>query len=201
MSTNAIDTKTKIFFAALRLFATDGYDKVSVRSLSDAVGIKVASLYNHYEHKDQILATCYDFYLRHRYQTRLTREQYEPILIHGTQKKVMDSINYSFPEEITLDMIYALLIIYSRIYTDPRAKEIYASEISGAMAYLEEFFNVGIKVGRFHPFNISTVSLIIISTRLFSAQSVTIAPEDKHQWRGAEHDFFNELVRIIPFKY
>jgi hypothetical protein len=45
------------------------------------------------------------------------------------------------------------------------------------------------------------VSLIVLSFRLFTAQSVVIKPELKSDWRRAELDFFKELTNLIPFKY
>jgi AcrR family transcriptional regulator len=41
--------------AALELFARDGYDAASMRDLADAVGIRAASLYNHFGSKEDIL--------------------------------------------------------------------------------------------------------------------------------------------------
>lgn len=53
-------TKEKILSAALRLFARDGYEGVSVEQIAAAVGIKAPSLYKHYQGKrdifDSILA-------------------------------------------------------------------------------------------------------------------------------------------------
>jgi AcrR family transcriptional regulator len=41
--------------AALDLFERDGYDAATMRGLADAVGIKAASLYNHFRSKEDIL--------------------------------------------------------------------------------------------------------------------------------------------------
>ena len=48
------DTKKKILDKALELFATQGYDSVSVGEIAQAVGIKAPSLYNHYPSKQAI---------------------------------------------------------------------------------------------------------------------------------------------------
>lgn len=48
------DTKQKIIDKALELFATYGYDAVSVGEIAKAVGIKAPSLYNHYSSKQAI---------------------------------------------------------------------------------------------------------------------------------------------------
>ena len=48
------DTKQRILDQALELFATHGYDSVSVGEIAAAVGIKAPSLYNHYPSKQAI---------------------------------------------------------------------------------------------------------------------------------------------------
>ncbi len=45
------DTKEKILLTALRLFAKDGYEAVSVRDIAQEVGITKGALYRHYENK------------------------------------------------------------------------------------------------------------------------------------------------------
>lgn len=49
-----MNTKELILMKALDLFSTYGYDSVSVRDISGAVGIKESSLYNHYKNKQDI---------------------------------------------------------------------------------------------------------------------------------------------------
>ena len=48
------DTKRRILNKALELFATKGYDSVSVGEIAGAVGIKAPSLYNHFSGKQAI---------------------------------------------------------------------------------------------------------------------------------------------------
>ena len=201
MQVSIKSTKSKIFNASLRLFAENGYENVSVRQIADTVGIKAASIYTHYESKEKILEECYEFYLYNRYKKRLIKEQYESIVKNGAKEEVMNIFNYSWEDSIHENMFYALLIIYSRIYSDGRAKKIYEKEINDAIEYMSEIFNFGIKIGRFNKFNISTVSLIVLSTRLFAAHSATITPEENAEWHIAQVKFFDELIKLIPFKY
>ncbi len=57
-------TKEKIVYEALTLFSMQGYNAVSVRDISRAVGIKESSLYNHFKNKqdifDGVVEVCYE---------------------------------------------------------------------------------------------------------------------------------------------
>ena len=201
MQDGNINTKTQIFNTALRLFAENGYENVTVRDIANKVGIKAASIYNHYESKEQILEACYDLWLKNRNNKRLTVEQCEPIIRNGTKEEVLQIIHYDFEENISEKLLFALFVVYSRIYTDTKAKEIFFDEMDDSMRYLEEFFKFGIKIGRLNEFNISAVSYIILSRRVFEALSATIHPDKNSEWYHAQDGLIDELIRIVPFKY
>lgn len=48
-------TKQEILDAALKLFSAQGYEATSISQLAEAVGIRKASLYSHFENKQAIL--------------------------------------------------------------------------------------------------------------------------------------------------
>lgn len=58
-----VDTKEQILLTALRLFARDGYEAVSVSTLAGELGMSKGALYKHYKNKrdifDQIVARMY----------------------------------------------------------------------------------------------------------------------------------------------
>ena len=58
-----MDTKQKIFEAAVRFFARKGYNGTSMRDLSKEVGIKESTLYYHFENKAAILDAILQFYI------------------------------------------------------------------------------------------------------------------------------------------
>lgn len=49
-----MDTRHSILAAAAALFARDGYDKVSMRDIAGAVGIRAPALYNHFPDKEHL---------------------------------------------------------------------------------------------------------------------------------------------------
>ncbi len=55
-----MSTKEKIINEALRLFSNKGYDGVSMREIAAAVGIKGASIYNHFKGKEDIFQGIFD---------------------------------------------------------------------------------------------------------------------------------------------
>ncbi|MCL2067160.1 MAG: TetR/AcrR family transcriptional regulator [Treponema sp.] len=55
-------TKDRILKVSVELFSRDGYKEVSVRDISEAVGIKSSSIYNHFESKKAILDAIFEFY-------------------------------------------------------------------------------------------------------------------------------------------
>lgn len=50
-----LTNREKIFYTAIDLFSERGFAGVSLRELASAVGIKAASIYNHYSNKEAIL--------------------------------------------------------------------------------------------------------------------------------------------------
>jgi len=60
-----IPTKQKILVCAVDLFASKGYTETSVREIAAAVGIKPASMYNHFSSKEDILLYILDDYSKY----------------------------------------------------------------------------------------------------------------------------------------
>ena len=51
------NTKQEILDASLELFSVHGFEATSISQIADAVGIRKASLYSHFENKQAILDT------------------------------------------------------------------------------------------------------------------------------------------------
>ena len=195
------DTKAQIFNTALRLFAANGVEHVSMRNLADAVGIKAASIYNHYLNKEQIVESCYKFFLESQDIGRLNKEQHALVLQNGTKEEVVNLISDQLPGALDKNLIYAMTMVVSRIYTDAKATEIYAKSLDHFMQFLTEFCDLGIKLGRFEEFNIRGFVMLALSVRLFAVRSAIIRPEVLFDWDSAQQEMISELMKILPFKY
>ncbi len=55
MNMDAATNKEKILYTAIELFSQKGYSSVSMREIAGVVGIKAASIYNHFKNKESIL--------------------------------------------------------------------------------------------------------------------------------------------------
>lgn len=63
------NTRDEILKVALDLFSVNGYEATSISQIADAVGIRKASLYSHFSHKqdilDTVIATVLEGYDKH----------------------------------------------------------------------------------------------------------------------------------------
>lgn len=55
------DTKSKIIYAAMKLFPKMGYEKTSMRSIAEEVGITKPALYYYYKNKEELFKSIVDF--------------------------------------------------------------------------------------------------------------------------------------------
>jgi len=189
------NTKVIIFNTALRLFAIKGVENISMRNIADAVGIKAASIYNHYKSKEQIVDDCYEFFLQYHCAGWLNKEQYILVLQNGTKEEI---VKVQFTANMMEEFQYSMSMLFARIHTDEKAIKIYEQMIDNSMQFLKEFFETGIRLGRFEEFNIEGVSMIFLSARLFVAQSITMSHEG---WSKIQQEMVSELINLIPFKY
>ena len=58
------ETKNKILEAAIKFFAQRGFYAVTMKDIANEVGIKVASIYNHYDSKEALLEDALSFFTR-----------------------------------------------------------------------------------------------------------------------------------------
>jgi len=201
MPENRPNTKTRIFNTALKLFATRGVENSPMRDIADAAGINIASIYNHYSSKEQLVAACYDFFLEHYESSRLSDELYRIILQKGTKEEIVKIANEQFPEEPEENLVYSMTILFSRIYIDAKAVEKYTEMINHSLQFLKMFFELGIELGRFEDFDVNRVSMLFLSAKLFAAQSYTIRSETELEMGLAQQEMLLELINNIPFKY
>ena len=127
-----MNTKDKIIETALELFSQRGYDGVSVRDISRAVGIRESSLYNHFESKraifDGIVDVCLQQSESYFRQSALPFDEsgdvsvYQGIGLGQLQALIERTFLFFFDDPWNLR--FRRLLLLSQ-YTDLRCRDIY----------------------------------------------------------------------------
>lgn len=99
------NTKETIIYQALNLFSDRGYEGVSMRDIASAVGIKAASLYNHFKNKEDIFNSIIDE-MSKRYEETVLKMQ----MPHGEMNMVVEK--YMHVTEEKLVMISKNMFLY-----------------------------------------------------------------------------------------
>ena len=119
-------TKEKILLTALKLFAQDGYEAVSISKISGELGMAKSALYKHYKNKRDIFDSIIN---------RMDELDYERAREYNMPEGNMDEIIKGY-REISIDKI--------RIYTEVQFKHWTEEEFSSLfrrMLTLEQYRN------------------------------------------------------------
>ncbi len=88
------NTKQEILEAALELFSVQGYEATSISQIAEAVGIRKASLYSHFENKqailDALIETTLEQYERHSIFAKADWE--DPAFTKGMENLSPDAV-------------------------------------------------------------------------------------------------------------
>ena len=88
------NTKQEILEAALELFSVQGYEATSISQIAEAVGIRKASLYSHFENKqailDALIETTLEQYERHSIFAKADWE--DPAFAKGMENLSPDAV-------------------------------------------------------------------------------------------------------------
>lgn len=194
-------TKELILYKSMHLFANDGYESVSMKMIARESGIQAASIYNHYKSKEEILEHIYQYFLDHQNICRPTEAEYLPILKSGTATEIMDIFNYPMPDEEDSEPVLfdTIRIVWSRIFTDATAREMYKREVvDEAYRYVREVLLKGIELGRLKiaEEDIHTFAAIVLATRNYVASSLPIDP-DEEKWRKMGTSMIGMLSKLV----
>ena len=178
-------TKKNIFESAVKLFARDGYENVSINDIAEAAGIRQSAVYNHYKSKHELLETMYGYCGYHYLLNRPCRETQEEQYLHGS---VIDTINkgfiYTFSEEAIENMSGIIKIIFSRMATDRFAADFVRTlMLEEGIKYVEEGLDSAIEIGRFAKMDTHAVSILVNSVRLYTFLWWIIDTDVEHHLR------------------
>lgn len=119
-SETGISNRERILYAAIELFAQQGYSSVTMREIAEKVQIKAASIYNHFSGKEALL------------------EEIVRIFRQGLHEEVYPGFNTAESTEVSA-YIESVVTANERFFTNP----LYAG--MGAIVLREQFQNAAVR--------------------------------------------------------
>lgn len=150
------DTKERILLIALQLFARDGYEAVSVRTIAEELGMTKGALYRHYKNKrdifDSIVERMNQIDARRADEFQVPTKQYEdmPDAYENTSLEDIQTFTVKQLEFWTEDAFASLFrrMLSLERYRNAEMAELYSQCIvAGPVAYMEDLFRELIKKG------------------------------------------------------
>ena len=150
------DTKEKILMTALHLFARDGYEAVSVRTIAEELNITKGALYRHYKNKraifDSIVERMIQIDANRARDYRMPAEQYDTIpdsyentSVKDIQKYTIEQLKFWTEDDFASPFRKMLTL---EQYRSEEMAELYSQcLIAGPVAYMEDLFREMMKKG------------------------------------------------------
>ena len=163
--TNESGTKERILLAAASLFAKNGYFGVSVKDIANVVGIKPASLYNHYESKEalwkSVLERIQELYLM--FFNRL-----ESVRPHSQNlADVIDNLFFELREATQMFSFYGIALVQSEQFHSGMAADMFHGLLLDySISFIKKEFDDCVENGDVEPFDTLTLASMIMHSIL-----------------------------------
>ena len=150
------DTREKILMTALQLFAKDGYEAVSVRTIAEELGMTKGALYRHYKNKRDI----FDCIVKRMIQidAQRAREYHMPDEGYDTKPDAYENTTLQSIQEYTIEQFrfwtedefascFRKMLTLEQ-YRNEEMAELYSQCIvAGPVTYMEDLFRELIQKG------------------------------------------------------
>lgn len=159
--------KRRIFETAVRLFAEESFETVSMESIASVLDRKKPSIYNHFASKQEILDTALAFFSEHYFDGRRPIEEFIPLIEKGSLLDIVQAISFLFPPDSSLLMQNLLRIVHQRKYFDPAVQKIFEDVvIKESIQYGRDVLDFMVAKGRTAPFDTLSFSTMINHLRM-----------------------------------
>ena len=161
-------TKEHIFDVFLEMTSNLGYENVSIRDITKKVGIKPASMYNHFLNKAKLLEYAYEYYSIHRYNNRRPVDMMKKLIETAGAEEIVKSLWYTFETDDRkkyVRMILITKIVYMRLFQDKTANAMFAEWNVNDAEFVVSILKHGINVGRIESgFDLKTFADVLIGS-------------------------------------
>jgi AcrR family transcriptional regulator len=160
-------TKERILLTVMYMFAKDGYTGVSMRDIAREVGIKPASLYNHFSSKEALwdaildrICELYAVYFKRLKQANRSVKSF---------KEMLHNMLVELKTVVQVTIYYGIALIQSEQFHNRRAGEVLNKVVlNEGIVYIEKEFNRAIKEGMVKPFDAQMMAMLIMCNVLIN---------------------------------
>jgi len=191
--------KEKIMDAAVKLFSEKGYDNVSMRDIAGTVGINVASAYNLFPSKKDILKDLYEFYALQKRLAAPSMETIMSLIETEPVHTILMRLDFQYPPPLQDIMNRILIIASQRIGTDPDGKRFFREIIFESTASLIlPLLKKLIELGKIEPIDVETFTCLLTYYCYSSVMlNYTSIQNSIDKWRSGLEMIFT-LLKTIP---
>ena len=147
-----LKTKQRILDAALELFSTQGFEATSIAQIADAVGVRKASLYSHFDSKqdilDRLIESIMEGYSKHSVRSLADRadEELDP---DGVVRLVKNQLRYTIHDE---HVSRARKMLTIEQYRNPQLAELKTQRsYTDVLAFAESLIERLVSEGKLKP--------------------------------------------------
>ncbi|MDR0472688.1 MAG: TetR/AcrR family transcriptional regulator [Treponema sp.] len=164
-------TKQRIIDAAINLFSKNSFDNVSMRDIAGEVGIKAASIYNHFSSKRDILNKLYELYTAGFYKIMPNVKELLLLLETEPIQNILPKLEFYWPPHLQDRMGRILLIATRRIHLDKESELFVQKHLFNALRGLwVPFLNRAIELGKIEPIDVDSFLYLITYYTFSSAE-------------------------------
>jgi AcrR family transcriptional regulator len=144
-----VSTKQKILENAVSLFAIKGYTETSIRELARIVGVKEASIYNHFPSKNAILECILEEYRIHIAEDFFMRDKLSELKKNPTADGILSCMTLAFPEDRAEYYLKLLYVILQEQYRNPAVRKFMSDHVILSAEQV-----IGVIIDKLKEFNI-----------------------------------------------
>ena len=182
----SITTREKILDAAVVLFSRSGYCRVSMRDIAKEVGIKAASIYNHFSSKSDILQNLFDYYAVQRKKHAPALDELLFLAETAPSATVLSRLVYHYPPELVDRMDRILIIAGQELCSNEGGEQFLRENLYDAtLDILVPVLNRLVELEKIEPVNVWDFSLLLTYFDISAALlNLTTMRSNLEQWQS-----------------
>ena len=161
----AANTRERIMLQTIMLFAKNGYEGVSMKDIADAVQLRPASLYNHFESKQALWAATLA-HIEHLYQAYFTRLG---VAVEAATDfdAVLSAMFVELKSVVNIFTHYSFSLVMAEQFRDPEASRITRETfLSFSIDFIGNAFDTCVQKNMVSAFDTKTAATILMHSVL-----------------------------------